>query len=147
MVTGTASPAEVLVKSRTIAVVGASRNPDKAAHSVPRYLKEQGYRIIPVNPVAREILGEAAYRSLADIPQRVAKAVDVVEVFRPSDELAEVARQVAEMKRQCGRLLFFWAQEGLENDEAKSILERSGIPYVMDACMRTVHQLYVRKTA
>ena len=145
MVTGTASPAEVLVKSRTIAVVGASRNPDKAAHSVPRYLKEQGYRIIPVNPVAREILGEAAYRSLADIPQRVAKAVDVVEVFRPSGELAKVASQAVEMRRRLGRPFVFWAQQGLESEEAKRILERGGIQYVMDACMRTVHQLYVKK--
>ncbi len=146
MVIGTVSPAEVLKKYRTIAVVGASKNPEKAAHSVPRYLKDQGYLIVPVNPSATEILGETAYRSLADIPEDVGRTVDVVEVFRPSEELSEVALQAAAMKERCGRPFVFWAQQGLESEEAKQILERSGIQYVMDACMRTVHQIYVRKT-
>jgi predicted CoA-binding protein len=146
MVTGTVSPAEVLKKYRTIAVVGASKNPEKEAHSVPRYLKDQGYRIVPVNPSATEIFGETAYRSLADIPEEVGSTIDVVEVFRPSGELSEVALQAAAMKKRCGRPLVFWAQQGLESEEAKRILERSGIQYVMDACMRTVHQIYVRKT-
>lgn len=146
MATGTVSPAEVLKKYRTIAVVGASKNPEKVAHSVPAYLKDQGYRIVPVNPSATEIFGETAYRSLADIPEEVGRTVDVVEVFRPSEELPEVALQIAEMKKRCGRPFVFWAQLGLDSDEAKKILERGGVQYVMDACMRTVHQMYVRKT-
>jgi uncharacterized protein len=146
MVVGTVSPVEVLKKYRTIAVVGASKNPEKEAHSVPRYLKEQGYLIVPVNPSATEIFGETAYHSLADIPEDVGRTIDVVEVFRPSEELPEVALQVAEMKKRCGRPFVFWAQQGLESDEAKRILERNGIQYVMDACMRTVHQVCVRKT-
>ena len=146
MVVGTVSPVEVLKKYRTIAVVGASKNPEKEAHSVPRYLKDQGYLIVPVNPSATEIFGERAYHSLADIPEDVGRTIDVVEVFRPSEELPEVALQVAEMKKRCGRPFVFWAQQGLESDEAKRILERDGIQYVMDACMRTVHQVYVRKT-
>jgi len=83
---------------------------------------------------------------LADIPEDVGRTVDVVEVFRPSEELPEVALQAGEMKKRCGRPFVFWAQQGLESEEAKKILERSGIQYVMDACMRTVHQIYVRKT-
>jgi uncharacterized protein len=147
MVSGTVSPAEVLKKYRTIAVVGASKNQEKEAHTVPAYLKEQGYRIVPVNPAAAEILGETAYRSLADIPDEVGRTVEVVEVFRPSEELPQVALQAAEMKRRCGRPFVFWAQQGLESEEAKGILERSGIDYVMDACMRTVHQIYVRESS
>ncbi len=147
MVTGTASPVEVLKRCKTIAVVGASKNPEKEAYTVPRYLKEQGYRIVPVNPTAAEILGERAYPSLLDLPEELGRAVDVVEVFRPSGELAQVALQAVEMKKRHGRPLFFWAQQGLESEEAKRILEGSGIQYVMDACMRTVHQLYVRGTA
>ena len=147
MVTGTASPVEVLNRSKTIAVVGASKNPEKEAYSVPRYLKDQGYRIVPVNPTAGEIMGEKAYPSLLEVPEGVARTVDAVEVFRPSDELPQVALQAAEMKRRCGRPLFFWAQQGLESEEAKRILEKNGIQYVMDACMRTVHQIYVKKTA
>ncbi len=144
MVTGNASPAEVLKKYRTIAVVGASRNPEKEAYTVPLYLKEQGYRIIPVNPTATDILGERAYPSLLDLPEEVGRTVEVVEVFRPSEELPQVALQAAEMKRRCGRPFVFWAQQGLESEEAKGILERNGIQYVMDACMRTVHRIYVR---
>jgi predicted CoA-binding protein len=147
MVTGTASPAEVLKKSKTIAVVGASKNPEKEAYAVPLYLKEHGYRIVPVNPTAAEILGEKAYPSLRDLPEKLGMMVDVVEVFRPSDELPQVALQAVEMKARLGRSLVFWAQLGLENEEAKHILETNGIRYVMDACMRTVHKVHVRETA
>jgi predicted CoA-binding protein len=147
MVAGNASPVEVLKKCKTIAVVGASRSPEKEAHTVPRYLQAQGYRIIPVNPTATEILGEKAYRSLLDLPEAVARSVDIVEVFRPSGELPQVALQAAEMKKRYGRPFFFWAQQGLESEEAKRILEKNGIQYVMDACMRTVHQIHVKGTA
>src|ERR1700674_3290196 len=115
MVTGTASPVEVLKRARTIAVVGASNTPEKEAYTVPRYLKEHGYRIVPVNPTATEILGERAYPSLLDLPEELGRVVDVVEVFRPSSELPQVALQAAEMKKRCGRPLFFWAQKGLES--------------------------------
>jgi uncharacterized protein len=146
MVTGTASPVEVLAKCKTIAVVGASRSPEKEAHTVPRYLKDRGYRIVPINPTAVEIMGERVYPSLLELPDEVARVVDVVEVFRPSEELAQVAAQVVEIKRRYGRAPVFWAQQGLKSEEAKRILDREGIPYLMDACMRTVHQIYVRKT-
>jgi uncharacterized protein len=146
MVDGTASPVEVLERCKTIAVVGASKNPEKEAYTVPRYLKEHGYQIVPVNPTATEILGERAYPSLLDLPEELGRVVDVVEVFRPSSELPQVALQAVEMKKRYGRPLFFWAQQGLESEEAKRILEGNGIQYVMDACMRSVHQQYVRGT-
>jgi predicted CoA-binding protein len=145
MVSGTVSAVDVLAKSKTIAVVGASKNPEKEAYGVPSYLREHGYRIVPVNPTADEILGERAYPSLLELPEGVVRAVDVVEVFRPSNELPQVARQADELKRRYGRPLFFWAQLGLENEEAKRILEGGGIQYVMDACMRTVHQLHFKQ--
>jgi uncharacterized protein len=147
LVTSNVSPVAVLEKSKTIAVVGASKNPEKEAYSVPRYLKDQGYRIIPVNPTSTEIMGEKAYPSLLALPEEVARVVDVIEVFRPSEELPEVARQVADMKTRYGRPFVFWAQQGLESDEAKRILEEGGVRYVMDACMRTVHRIYVKKAA
>jgi len=147
MATGTASPVEVMEKSKTIAVVGASKNPEKEAYQVPLYLKDHGYRIVPVNPTATEILGETAYPSLRELPVKVGRMVDVVEVFRPNDELPKVALEVVEMKARLGRPLVFWAQLGLENEEAKHILETNGIRYVMDACMRTVHKVHVRETA
>ena len=147
VVVGTVPPVEVLKRCKTIAVVGASKNPEKDAHTVPLYLKEHGYRIIPVNPSATEIFGEKVYPSLLELPEDVAKMVDVVEVFRPADELPLVASQVAEMKKRYERELVFWAQQGLESDEAKRVLEENGIRYVMDGCMRTVHRLNLSGTA
>lgn len=144
MATGTISPVEALKKYKTIAVVGASKDPQKEAYAVPRYLKENGYRIIPVNPTASEIMGERAYPSLLEIPEETAKDVEMVEVFRPSDELPRIALQVVEMKRRYGRPYVFWAQQGLESEEAKRTLESNQVPYVMDSCMRTVHQIYVK---
>lgn len=138
-------PSEVLMKYKVIAVVGASKNPGKESYTVPLYLKEHGYRVIPVNPTADSIHGEKVYPSLSAIPKEVARAVDVVEVFRPSDELPEVAAQTAQMKRDTGRPLVFWAQLGLESDAAKETLEAAGIGFVMDACMRTEHQMLTRQ--
>jgi uncharacterized protein len=123
-------------------VVGASKNPEKDAHTVPEYMKEHGYTIIPVNPTADQILGEKAYKTLLDLPQDLAKKIDVVDVFRPSEELPQVAQQVIELRKKYGRPFAFWAQLGLENEEAKKMLSKNNIPYVMNACLRVVHKLY-----
>ena len=132
----TVSPVEVLKTSKTIAVVGASKNPEKEAHTVPLYLKENGYRIVPVNPTSDQVFGERAYPSLLEMPDSVAREVDVVQVFRPSSDLPQVASQTVQMKEKFGRTPVFWAQAGLENEDAKRILQAGGVPYVMNACMR-----------
>lgn len=138
----TVSPLETLRKYKIIAVVGASKNPEKDAFTVPEYMKKHGYKIIPVNPTADQILGEKAYPTLADMPPDLARQVEIVDVFRPSEELPQVAKQTIAMKNQYGRPFVFWAQLGLENDEAKSILSENGVPYVMDACLRALHKQY-----
>ncbi len=119
------SPREAL-EYKTIAVVGASENPDKEAHLLPAYLQQHWYRIIPVNPTADVILGEKAYPSILELPEDLAREVEVVEVFRPSEELPAVARQVASdtAKERYGRPFVFWAQLGLENDDAEEDPER-----------------------
>ncbi len=137
----TVQPPDVLRKYKVIAVVGASKSPEKEAFTVPLYLKQHGYTMIPVNPTADSIHGEKAYPSLKEIPAAIAKTVDVVEVFRPSEELPKIASQTVELKKSTGRPFVFWAQLGLENEEAKSMLQAAGIDYVMNACMRTHHQM------
>lgn len=137
----TVQPAEVLRRYKVIAVVGASKNPEKEAFTVPLYLKQHGYTVIPVNPNTDSIQGEKAYPNLAGIPRELAGTIDVVEVFRPSEELPDVATQVVQMKGRTGRPFVFWAQLGLENDDAKKILLAGGVDFVMDACMRTQHRL------
>jgi predicted CoA-binding protein len=126
-------------KYKVIAVVGASKNPSKDAYTVPEYLKGHGFTIVPVNPTADSILGEKAYPALRDLPPAIAERIEVIEVFRPSEELPQVAKQTVEMKKRSGRPFVFWAQLGLENEEAKQLLEENGISYVMNACMRVVH--------
>lgn len=137
----TVEPAEVMRKHKVVAVVGASKNPEKDAYTIPEYLRGHGYTIIPVNPTADSINGQKTYPSLSAIPDDLAKRVEVVEVFRPSEEFPDVARQVVELKKRTGRPIIFWGQEGLENEEAKKILSGSKIDYVMDRCMRDEHRL------
>jgi len=146
MTSATVSPLDVIKESRVIAVVGASANPQKDAHTIPAFLKEKGYRIVPINPSAGEILGERAFPSLESLPEEVAREVDVVEVFRPSAELPQVARQVIDLSKRQGRRYVFWSQSGLESDEAKLMLGANGIPFVMDACMRVVYGIVNGKT-
>jgi hypothetical protein len=146
MPNATTSPVEVMRTHKVIAVVGASTNPGKDAHSIPAYLREHGYRVVPINPAADEIFGERAFPSLASMPEQLAKEVEVIEVFRPSGELPQVARQVVELSKKYGRSYVFWAQAGLENDEAKEILTAGGIPYVMNACMRVVYSMAMRSS-
>jgi uncharacterized protein len=126
---------KVLMESRTIAVVGCSRDPSKAAHQVPKYLKEHGYRIIPVNPSADEILGEKVYKTLSDIGEQV----DIVDVFRPGGEAASVALEAVKLKPR-----LIWLQKGVVSADAERISREAGVPFVSDRCMMVEHMRIVR---
>ncbi|MDA8121950.1 MAG: CoA-binding protein [Deltaproteobacteria bacterium] len=116
----------ILSESRTVAVVGISDKPDRPSHIVARYLKERGYRIIPVNPLLSEVLGEKVYKSLSEIPGKV----DLVDVFRKSVNVLPVAEEAIRVGAR-----FFWMQEGVTSEAARELLARAGIPVVMDRCM------------
>jgi predicted CoA-binding protein len=134
-------PVEVLKRCRTVAVVGASRDPSKWAHIVPKYLKEHGYRIIPINPTASEILGEKAYKSLMEVPEEV----EVVEVFRPSEEVPTIAEEVIQRRKARGDVKVLWLQLGITADEdTKKRLKEAGIALVENACMMETHQRHLR---
>ncbi|MEM4651592.1 MAG: CoA-binding protein [Pyrobaculum sp.] len=134
-------PVEVLKRYRSVAVVGASRDPSKWAHIVPKYLKEHGYRIIPINPTASEILGEKAYKSLMEVPEEV----EVVEVFRPSEEVPKIAEEVIQRKRARGDVKVLWLQLGITADEeSKKRLKEAGIALVENACMMETHQRHLK---
>jgi predicted CoA-binding protein len=117
-------------QTRTIAVVGASANPQKAAHEIPNYLQSQGYRIIPVNPRGGELLGERAYRSLQEVPV----AVDVVDVFRPPAEAETVARAAVAVGAKV-----LWFQPGTHTDEAVRLAAEAGLQVVAGRCMGETH--------
>lgn len=110
----------------TITVVGASADPAKAAHDVPAYMQNRGWRIIPVNPHAEEILGQPVYRSLADVPEQVG----LVDVFRPSEQTPEIARQAV-----AAGATALWLQLGIRSAEAREIAESAGLLYVEDRCL------------
>jgi predicted CoA-binding protein len=117
-----------LETAQTVAVVGCSPNPARPSHSIARYLLENGYRVIPVNPGHREILGERCYRSLEEIPPEI--RIDIVDVFRRSEKVAPVARQA--IARGVG---FFFMQLGVADPESAAALEAAGIPVAMDRCI------------
>ena len=121
-----------LETAETIAVVGCSPNPARASHAITRYLLQAGYRVVPVNPGHREILGETCYRSLSEIPAEV--RIDIVDVFRRSEHVAPVAQQAIE--RGVG---FFFMQLGVVDPESAVRLEAAGIPVAMDRCILVEH--------
>ncbi|HLY84280.1 MAG TPA: CoA-binding protein [Acidimicrobiales bacterium] len=116
----------ILTTYDTITVVGASRFPAKAAHSVPAHMQRRGWRIVPVNPHADDILGEPVYRTLADIPEQVG----LVDVFRPSSQTPDVARQAVAVGATA-----LWLQLGVASEEARAIADDAGLLYVEDRCL------------
>ena len=124
-------PESIVREARTVAVVGLSSNPEKASNEVGSYLKEQGYRVIPVNPSEDEVLGEHAYDTVDEIPEEV----DVVDVFLPPDKTPEIAEDAV---RAGARAL--WLQEGIENEDTRRIAEEGGLAYVENRCMKKTHQ-------
>jgi predicted CoA-binding protein len=121
----------IFANTTTIAVVGASGDPAKPAHQIPRYLQRQGYRIIPVNPRGGELFGEPVARSLAEVDG----PVDVVDAFRPSEETPEIAREAAEIGAKV-----LWLQLGIESEEARKLAESAGLTVVMNRCMGEAHR-------
>ncbi len=117
---------KILAEARTIAVVGISDKPERPSHAVARYLQERGYRIVPVNPALKEVLGEKVYPSLSDVPV----PIDLVDVVRKSADVPPLADEAIRAGAR-----FFWMQEGVESSEARGRLERAGIPVVMDRCV------------
>jgi uncharacterized protein len=117
---------QILTSYDTITVVGASAHAVKAAHGVPAHMQRHGWRIIPVNPRADEILGERVYRTIADIPERVG----LVDLFRPSQQTAEFARQAVAAGASA-----LWLQLGIASAEAREIAESAGLLYVEDRCL------------
>ena len=128
---------EILERATTIAVVGASRDPNKAGGSVPIGLQHRGFRIIPINPYADELFGERVYRSLSEVPVKI----DLVDVFRPSQDAPEIARQAVSVGARA-----LWLQLDIRSAEARRIAEEAGLDYVENECTAVVSSLYrIRK--
>ena len=120
------SAQQILAEANVIAVVGASRDPMKTAHSVPLQLLRYGWKIIPVNPFVPEIFGVRTVPTLADLPE----AVDLVDIFRPAADAVEIVRQAVAIKAPA-----VWLQTGIVSAEARRIAVEAGLDYVEDRCL------------
>lgn len=120
----------ILTEFKTIAVVGLSPKTDRPSYRVANYLKSKGYRIIPVNPNATEILGERCYPNLSSIPERV----EVVDIFRRSEDVPPIVDEAIKIGARA-----IWMQEGIVNEEAAKKAEKAGLLVVMDKCMYKEH--------
>ncbi|HVJ07372.1 MAG TPA: CoA-binding protein [Acidisarcina sp.] len=124
---------EILRNTKTIAVIGLSDKADRPSFGVSRYMQQQGYRIVPVNPAATQILGETCYPTLEDACRAVGK-IDLVDVFRASAFVPEIVKDVMRLK-----IPYLWLQEGVCHDEAAGWAEADGIKVVMDRCIFREH--------
>lgn len=118
---------EILLNTKSIAVVGLSDNPERISYMVAKAMQDKGYRIIPVNPNAEEILGEKSYASLTGIEE----PVDIVNVFRRSEHVLPVAEEAVKIKAKV-----LWLQQGIVNEDAAKIAQQNGLEVIMDRCIK-----------
>lgn len=121
-----------ILELETIAVVGCSASPQKAAHSIPKFMRKRGYEIVPVNPYADDIFGVEPYDSLAEVEEKI----DIVDVFRPSEELGAIVD--AALERDDVEVV--WTQLGIRDPEAGERVEAAGKLYVEDRCLKVEYQ-------
>ena len=131
---------EILSKCKTIAVVGLSRDREKESYTVSEYMQKHGFRIIPVNPLADEVLGEKSYRSLLDIPAEIQKEIDVVDVFRRAEDVPTVVEQAVKLREIHEKPCVVWMQLGIVNEKAAAAARKAGLTVVMDKCIMQEHK-------
>ena len=131
---------EILMKYRTVAIVGLSRNSSKDSYKVAEYLLKRGYRVIPVNPTTDEILEQKSYKSLLDMPSEIQKALQIVDIFRPSADVMPIVQQAIQLKRLYGVPYVVWMQLGIINEEAADVARKAGLAVIMDKCMMQQHR-------
>ena len=127
------------LNQKVVAVVGLSKDPSKASNMVASYLKERGYRIVPINPTTDEILGEKCYKSLLDAPEDLQRSIEVVDIFRPPEEVPPIVDQAIKLREKYGRLYAVWMQLGIVNEEAAKRARAACLAVVMDRCMKIEH--------
>lgn len=130
--------ADLLRETKNIAVVGISDDPSRASNEVSQYLQSQGYEIVPINPKIKNVLGRNAHASLLDVEG----PVDIVDVFRRSEQVSEVVDQVLQMQQKPKAV---WIQLGIVNDEQCKRIEEAGIMAIQDACIKVEHRRLLGK--
>lgn len=131
---------EILRRYTTVAVVGLSRNPSKASYEVAEYLQSRGYRIVPINPGADEILGEKSYGSLLELPAELKRSVEIVDLFRPSEAVPPFVEDAIKLREEYGAPEVIWMQLGIVNEEAAEMARGAGMTVIMDRCIKVEHR-------
>jgi predicted CoA-binding protein len=124
----------------TIAVVGLSKDPSKPSHDVAKYLLDHGYKVIPINPTVDKVLGLKSYSSLSNLPDELRRTVDVVDIFRRSEDIPPIVDEAISLHTSVGRPNAIWMQLGIVNEEAARKAKAEGMDVVMDRCMKIEHK-------
>jgi predicted CoA-binding protein len=135
---------QILTKYNVVAIVGMSDTIGKHSYRVGAYLKRHGYQIIPVNPTIDKVLGCKSYVNLLDIPERIQKTIEVVNIFRKPEDVAPIVEQALKLKARFGRLSVVWMQVGIINEKAAQAALEAGLAVVMDKCIMAEHQCLAR---
>jgi predicted CoA-binding protein len=138
---------EILSKYRNVAVVGLSNDPTRPSYAVAEYLKDHGFRVFPVNPFVTEVLGEKSYKSLLEMPDEIQKTVEILDIFRRSEDVPAIIEQAVRIKEKYGVLQVVWMQLGVINEQAAELARKSGLTVVMDRCMKQEHHRLFSKGA
>ncbi len=129
---------EILENYKKIAFYGISTNPDKPAYRVPAFMQSKGYEVIPINPHADQILGKKVYRNLMDVEEEI----EILDVFRPSEQTPQVVREAIERKKARGDIKVIWLQLDIKNEEARQLAEENGFIFVQDKCLHIEYERY-----
>ena len=131
----------ILSKYKNVAIVGLSDNPSRPSYGVAEYLKHNGFHMIPVNPFVDEVLGEKSHRSLLEIPVEIQRTIEIVDIFRRSEDVLSIVEETLKMKESYDVLRVVWMQLGVINEQAAELARKVGLTVVMNKCMR---QEYMR---
>jgi predicted CoA-binding protein len=136
---------KILTDTSTIAVVGLSGDPEKDSHRVAEYMKKHGYRIVPVNPTIDKVLGEKSYKSLLEIPAEIQREIDLVDIFRRTEDVPPVVEQAVKLREMNGAPCVIWMQLGITNEEAAATARKAGFTVIMGRCIMQEHKRLFEK--
>lgn len=131
---------QILERYNTIAIVGLSQNPEKDSYKVAQYLQKHGYKILPINPIADKILGQKSYNTLLDMTPDLQKNIEIVDIFRPTEEILAIVNQAIQIKKQHNNLEVIWMQRGIINQQAAEKAKKVGLTVIMNKCVMQEHR-------
>ena len=134
---------EILENNSVIAIVGVSRDSTKDSNRVCEYLMKEGYQVLPINPFIKKVLGKECSPSITDTPNKLKEKIEIVNVFRPSEDVPKIVDESISIKEKYGNLKVIWTQLGIAHKLAAEKARKSGIIVIEDKCIQTEHQLTV----